>query len=144
MSITPEFSDEYYAYLLRINSANNNDINQDYMDLLIQCKKHQLINHTGVDSGMTALHRAVLAENINKIYLLKLAGADPELRSNPPRNQTALELAYLIKDKAKRDDVIKLLNEKLDPCDKHFLCLCRAPQLRLTLTNSRIHACDVS
>lgn len=127
MSISSAFSNDYYAYLLRLNSANDSEINQEYIELIIQCKNQQLINHSGVDSGMTALHRAVQAENIRKIYLLKLAGADPELRSHPPRNQTSLELAHLIKDQTKRHHIIKVLNDQPKPCDKHDLCLCRAP-----------------
>lgn len=110
-TMAPEFSNDYYAYLLRINSADNNPITQEYIDLLIRCKQLNVINHAGVDSGMTALHRAVLMGNIKKVQWLRSAGADVNLRCNPPRNQTALDLAYSIKDKIIQEDIVRLLQK---------------------------------
>lgn len=112
MPFTNGFSNEYNAYLLRINSNDNHPVNDDYLKLLELCIRLDLVNHAGTDSGMTALHRAVLACNIDKIRLLKLAGADPDLRSHPPRSQTPIDLANMIIDKNKKEQILTILTSK--------------------------------
>ena len=112
--MAPEFSNEYYAYLLRINSADNHPVTQEYIDLLKRCKQINVINHAGIDSGMTALHRAVLIGDCKKVQWLRAAGADVNLRCNPPRNQTALDLAYSIKDNHIKEEILRLLKKDIE------------------------------
>jgi hypothetical protein len=109
MIMPQEFSNDYYAYLLRVNSADLHPITQEYIDLLIRCKQLNIIDQGGVDSGMTALHRAVLIGNVKKVQWLLSAGADPMNPCHPPRNQTAIDFAYSIHDAYTKETVLKLL-----------------------------------